>query len=268
MSTIGQWLRQQTDLDRLDRELLVCEATGMTRAQVLAHPEAPLADAVRERLGTWAARLRQGEPLAYLLGRREFWGLSLQVDPTVLVPRPETELLVTLALAHMRRGDRVLELGTGSGAIAIALASSAGHQDLELTATDRSAAALSLARRNAAAHGLNLRWVQSDWLAGLAGPWDLILANPPYVADDDPHLTALAHEPRSALCAGPDGLADLRRIVADAPGCLVPGGWLLLEHGCDQGPVVRDLMAAAALQDVETLPDLAGLDRVTRGRRA
>jgi len=267
MITVGEWLRQQSDLDRLDRELLVCEAMGMSRAQVLAHPEAPLSAAAHERLASWAARLRRGEPLAYLLGRREFRGLSLEVCPAVLIPRPETELLVDLALELVRPGDRVLELGTGSGAIAVALAIGCGGREIELTATDRSGAALSVAKRNAQAHGANVRWVRCDWLAGLRGTWQVILSNPPYVAEGDPHLPALEHEPRSALCAGPDGLSDLRRIVTDAPGYLTPGGWLLLEHGWDQGPAVRNLMASAGLRDAQTLPDLAGQDRVTRGRR-
>lgn len=267
MISVGEWLRQQSDLDRLDRELLVCEATGMSRAQVLAHPEVLLSDAARSRLARWATRLREGEPLAYLLGRREFWGLDLAVCPAVLIPRPETELLVSLTLEILQPGDRVLELGTGSGAIAIAVASSAGDRNTEVTATDRSAAALAVAQRNAAAHGVNVRWVQSDWLAGMDGTWQVIVSNPPYVAEGDPHLTALGHEPRSALCGGLDGLADLRRIVADAPAHLSPGGWLLLEHGWDQGPAVRNLMAAAGLEEIQTLPDLAGHDRVTRGRR-
>lgn len=237
----------------------------MSRAQLLARPETRLPEAALDQLECWAKRRRQGEPMAYLLGRKEFWGLDLHVGRAVLIPRPETELLVSLALAALRPGDRLLDLGTGSGAIAIAVAKS-GPEKVSVTASDCSPAALTLARQNAKAHDVEVSWVQSDWFARIAGAYQIILSNPPYIAENDPHLAALAHEPVTALCGGPDGLADIRRIVAEAPAHIAPGGCLMIEHGFDQGAPVRSLMSAAGLLGIETLRDLAGHERVTRGK--
>ncbi len=274
MSSVDAWLRAHGDLDRLDREVLMCRAAGLSRVQVLSRPELPLSSQVLERLNGWAARRRRGEPLAYITGRKEFWGIELQVSPDVLVPRPETELLVeetlkAVAAASSAGEVEVLELGTGSGAVAIAVAMESCAKELaaRVTATDRSPAAVAVAARNARHTGVAVRWVVSDWFAALRGRFHVVTSNPPYVADDDPHLPALAHEPRSALVAGPDGLDALRAIVVAAPAHLYPGGWLLLEHGFDQGPAVRALLAARGFQDVRTEPDLAGLDRITRGRK-
>jgi release factor glutamine methyltransferase len=267
VTCLGSWLNQHQDLERLDRELLICEAMRMTRAQVLARPETPLPATARRDLNEWARRLRDGEPLAYLLGRREFWGLSLNVCDAVLIPRPETELLVELALAQIRPGDRVLDLGTGSGAIAIAVASTAGAA-VQVTGSDNSTAALAVASENGRALGTQVSWVCSNWFDSLPGPYEIILSNPPYIAENDPHLAALGHEPRAALTAGPDGLDAIRHIVPDALQRLSSGGWLMLEHGYQQGNQVRGLMQQAGLIAIETLTDLAGLDRVTRGRRA
>ncbi len=274
MSSVGTWLHAHTDLDRLDREVLVCRAAGLNRVQVLSRPELPLPSQVVKCLDDWAARRRRGEPIAYITGRKEFWGIELQVSPDVLIPRPETELLVeetvkAVAAAGSAGEVEVLELGTGSGAVAIAVAGESAARRLaaRITATDRSPAAVAVAAQNAHRAGVAIRWVVSDWFAALRGSFHVVTSNPPYVAEDDPHLPALAHEPRAALVAGPDGLEALGAIIAAAPAHLHPGGWLLLEHGFDQGPAVRALLAASGFQDVHTEPDLAGLDRVTRGRK-
>jgi release factor glutamine methyltransferase len=313
VSTVGSWLADHADLDRRDREVLLCRAAGLRRAQVLADPERPLEAAAAATLRGWAERRRNGEPVAYIVGEREFWGLALGVSPAVLVPRPETELLVEVAIDAMveagnrprlvgesRSGDRchgrtdrfdrrhlsgtdpssshadgcygavrVLDLGTGSGALAIALALEAEARALpvEVCATDVCAEALAVAAANGRRHGAEVAWLRSDWFDGVRGRFDLIVSNPPYVAEDDPHLEALGYEPRGALAAGADGLDAIRAIVAAAPGYLLPSGVLLLEHGYDQGAAVRALLAGAGFRDVETLPDLAGLDRVTRARR-
>ncbi|MFW6094402.1 MAG: peptide chain release factor N(5)-glutamine methyltransferase [Pseudomonadota bacterium] len=275
MSTIGAWLEAHRDLDRLDRELLVCLATGLGRAQVLARPERPLAAHVAAQLQAWACRRRRGEPLAYIAGHREFWGLTLAVDPAVLVPRPETELLVEHALVALEAAvadgagaPTLLDLGTGSGAIAVAIAVEAAARSLpvHLTATDVSAAALEVAAGNARRHGVTVRWLESDWLDAVAGRFDVIVSNPPYVAAADPHLPDLAFEPRDALVAGGDGLDALRRIIAAAPAHLHPGGHLLVEHGWDQGDAVRALFRTAGFRGTRTVADLAGLDRLSMGR--
>ncbi|MEZ5560861.1 MAG: peptide chain release factor N(5)-glutamine methyltransferase [Pseudomonadales bacterium] len=261
--SVGRWLQDQPDLDRLERELLVCEALSMSRAQLLARPETALAPTAERQLNDWAERLRRGEPLAYLTGRREFWGLCFEVSPDVLVPRPETELLLELALTRVESGARVLDLGTGSGAIAIALAL---HSDAQVTAVDLSRAALQLAARNGRRLGAAVHWLHSNWLAGVEGRYEMIVSNPPYVRAGDPHLAALRYEPQDALVAGADGLDALRCIVRDAPAHLTPDGWLLLEHGYDQGAAVRALLTPAGFVDVVSERDLAGHERVTLGR--
>ncbi len=275
--SVGGWLEAHRDLDRVDRELLACRALGLTRSTLLIHPETPLDAASSARLDAQAARRRRGEPMAYILGGREFWGLEFEVSPAVLVPRPDTELLVQVVLDHLIAaagpgsdsiGPRLADLGTGSGAIAIALGVEGRQRGLtlDITAIDRSAAALAVARRNAARHRVPLRLVSGDWLAPLSGAFHVIAANPPYVADGDPHLNDLRHEPRAALAAGPDGLDDLRRISAAAPGHLLPGALLALEHGYDQGAAVRQLLEARGFVAVQTHQDLASQERVTTGR--
>ncbi|MFU8814045.1 MAG: peptide chain release factor N(5)-glutamine methyltransferase [Pseudomonadales bacterium] len=272
MTSVGAWLAAHADLDRRDREVLLCAAAGLTRAQLISRPETPLCASVEQRLNAWAGRCRQGEPLAYVTGRKEFWGLELEVTPQVLVPRPETELLVEQALERIAARQSgpvdVLELGTGSGAVAIAIALEAAsrHLAVTVTATDVSAGALGVATENARRLGACVRWIESDWFAQLATRFELIVCNPPYVSAGDPHLHALTYEPSLALVSGDDGLAALRRIAAAAPAHLHDGGWLLLEHGFEQGPAVRELLGAAGFEQIETLPDLAGLDRVTRGQ--
>ena len=221
----------------------------------------------------WTALLQRrqaGEPVAYLLGEREFGGLTLQVDARVLVPRPDTEVLVEWALDTLPPqggsvSPRLLDLGTGSGAIALTITSR--RPDVQVTATDASADALAVAHANAQRLGLPVRFAHGTWLAAVPDEhFHVIASNPPYIAEADPHLAALTHEPISALTAGPDGLQDIRQIVAQAPGALHPGGWLLLEHGHDQAFAVREMLAALGFIAVSSRQDLAGIERCTGGQ--
>jgi release factor glutamine methyltransferase len=262
-------------LARLDAQLLIARYLQSNRAWVLAHGDAPLAAADIAALALQFSRRADGEPLAYLLGEREFHGLLLEVGPDVLVPRPETETLVDWALELLHgplapRGTPCgVDLGTGSGAIALAVKHACPR--IAMHGSDLSAAALSVARRNAVRLGLAVEWHGGAWWEALGGQrFDLALTNPPYIAARDPHLAALTHEPALALTpAGDDGtgLADLRRLISDARPHLLPDGWLLLEHGHDQGAAVRELLGAAGFDAVCTRRDLAGQDRVSGGRR-
>lgn len=251
----------------LDAELLLAQVLGVARAALAADPGRALDAGQCAALEALVARRLAGEPVAYLTGRRGFWSLELEVTSDVLVPRPETELVVELALAALEGIARpaVLDLGTGSGAIALAIARE--RPDAAVTAVDASAAALAVAARNAARLGIgNVRWLRGSWYAPVAGArFDCIASNPPYVAADDPALAALAHEPRAALVAGADGLAALRQVCAGAPARLAAGAALVVEHGAAQGAAVRALMAQAGLADAATHRDLAGLERATRG---
>ena len=208
--------------------------------------------------------------MAYLLGEKEFGGLTLQVDARVLVPRPDTEVLVDWALDALPKPGgaeppRLLDLGTGSGAIALTVA--ARRPDAQISATDASADALAVAQANAQRLNLPLRFAQGAWLAAVPGErFDVIASNPPYIAEGDHHLVALSHEPLTALTAGPDGLDDIRQIVAQAPGALRPGGWLLLEHGHDQAAAVRELLGTQGFEEVCSRTDLAGIERCSGGR--
>ncbi len=257
-------------LDRLDAQLLLLRALGRAqheRAWLLAHDQDPLADGVVRVFDDLCARRLAGEPLAYLVGQKEFFGMMLSVDPRVLVPRPDTETLVEWALDAIagRPAPQVADLGTGSGAIALAIKHR--RQDARVLGIDRSEAALDVARTNSQRLGLDIVWRAGDWLQGLDSELDLIVSNPPYIRADDPHLAALTHEPLSALAAGSDGLQDLRAIVAAAPAHLAPGGWLLLEHGWDQAASVRALLSAAGFDQVSSRRDLAGIERCSGGRR-
>lgn len=255
---------------REDAEPLLAHALGRDRAWLFAHAtdpvEAELADGFRQLVERRAA----GEPVAYLTGRRGFWTLDLEVTPDTLVPRPETELLVELALARIGPDvpARVADLGTGSGAIALAIASE--RPVAAVVATDISAPTLAVAVRNAQAHRLDNVWFRrGDWDEALGRDrFDLIASNPPYIAEGDPHLAQgdLRHEPPRALSSGADGLDAIRTIVAAASRHLVPNGWLLLEHGLDQGGAVRALLEAAGFAEVSTARDLEQRDRVTLGR--
>jgi release factor glutamine methyltransferase len=251
-----------------DADLLLAHVLGQSRSWLHAHGDEDVGDAAAGRYSGLLARCLAGEPVAYLTGRRGFWRFELRVTPDTLVPRPETELLVELALDRLPvdRDLRVADLGTGSGAIALALASE--RPRARVVATDASAAALAVARGNADALGIaNVGFREGDWLAPLAGErFDLVAGNPPYIALGDPHLDALRFEPAAALSSGADGLDAIRAIVRDAPACLVAGGWLLLEHGWEQGAAVRELFLGSGFTGVLTERDLEQRDRVTLGR--
>lgn len=256
-------------LERLDAQLLLLHVLGRgagERAWLLAHDGDALPAAAESAFLALCARRADGEPLAYLTGEKEFFGLALRVDARVLVPRPDTETIVewSLELLRDRAAPRVIDLGTGSGAIALAICSA--RQDARVEAVDRSDGALAIATANAQRLGLPVHLRQASWLQG-AGRYDLIVSNPPYIAEHDPHLPALRHEPREALAAGADGLQDLRAIVAAAPAHMEAGGWLLLEHGWDQAAAVRALLQAAGFADVASRRDLAGIERCSGGRR-
>jgi release factor glutamine methyltransferase len=265
---VDQWLEQAraAGVARLDAQLLLAHHLARPRAWLLAHGEEMLPPAIAQRAEADLARRADGMPMAYLLGEREFHGLPLHVNADVLVPRPETEGLVdwALELATEVPLRRLVDLGTGSGAVALAFKHRA--RAFEVRASDRSEAALAVARANGERLGLEVAWLAGDWWAPHAGErFGLAVSNPPYVAEGDAHLRTLRHEPRAALAAGPDGLADLRRIVAGAPGQLAKDGWLLLEHGFDQGAEVRTLLQEAAFDEVQTRPDLAGQPRCSGG---
>ncbi|MGE8210317.1 MAG: peptide chain release factor N(5)-glutamine methyltransferase [Stenotrophomonas rhizophila] len=254
---------------RHEAELLLLHVLGKPRSWLFAHATDPVETGDVAAFHALLARRVAGEPVAYLLGHRGFWTLDLAVSPATLIPRPETELLVELALARLPVDTAlaVADLGTGSGAIALALASE--RPQVDVTATDLSAAALDMARGNAARNGLaRVRFVQGAWFAPLQGMrFDLIASNPPYIASNDPHLQQgdLRHEPATALASGIDGLDDIRLIVAGAGAHLLPGGWLLIEHGWDQGAAIRTLFEHAGFEQVHTERDLEQRDRVTRG---
>jgi release factor glutamine methyltransferase len=258
-------LARVSDSPRLDAELLLAHVMGVSRAWLVAHADDPAAAGPFESL---VARRVSGEPLAYILGFRDFWKLSLIVTPAVLVPRPETELLVELALRHPPAPARLLDLGTGSGAIALALASE--RPNWAVTATDVSPEALAVARANAVELDLTrVELLQGSWYEPVAGRgFDLIVSNPPYVGQDDPELAhpTLGHEPQSALTPGRDGMAALRAIIEGAPRHLARNGWLLLEHGYRQAEKVARELVARGFGHVRSHRDLAGHERVTEAR--
>lgn len=251
-------------LEAREARLLLARATGFSEASVLAYPERALPAEAETMFREFVARRARGEPIAYILGEKEFYGLPLAVNAAVLIPRPETELLVELALT--RKPASLLDLGTGSGAIALAV--KRHLPGTRVVAVERSAAALAVAARNATRLALELDLRHGLWFGPVAGErFDLVLSNPPYVAVGDPHLAQgdLRFEPRSALAAGPEGLDALREIARAAPSHLNPGGWLLLEHGLGQDAAVRLLLTEAGLEQVRTWPDLSGIARVSGG---
>ena len=271
-TTLATALReaQAQGLPRLEAQMLVLLAVARAphdRAWLMAHDTDALTAPQQAHLASLVARRLAGEPMAYLTGRHEFYGLDLAVDARVLDPRNDTETLVDWGLEVITPlpRPRVADMGTGSGAIALAVASQ--RRDAEVSAVDASADALAVAQGNAERLGLAVRFLQGDWCAPLAGeaPFALLLSNPPYIADHDPHLPALRHEPLQALVSGPDGLDDLRRIIAQAPAHLLAGGWLLLEHGWDQAAPVRELLQAQGFEQVQSRKDLAGIERCSGG---
>jgi release factor glutamine methyltransferase len=256
-------------VDRLDAQLLIARQLDRPRVWLLAHADATVESADCEAIGALLARRAAGEPLAYLIGEREFHGLLLRVTPDVLVPRPDTETLVDWALEMLTDIDapHVLDLGTGSGAIALAIKHACPRARVH--ASDASVAALAVARTNGERLALPIAWHEGDWWQAIdpALRFDVAVANPPYIAPDDPHLASLCHEPRDALMAHSGGLADIECIIAAAPGRLNPGGWLLLEHGFDQASAVRERLTRAGFVGAATRHDLAGQPRVSAGRR-
>ena len=258
--------------ERVEAEVLLQHVLRRPPSWLVAHADDVLSLADERAYAALVQRRMAGEPVAYITGRRGFWSLELEVTPATLIPRPETELLVELALARLPEGRpaRVADLGTGSGAVALSIGTE--RPQARLLATDASAEALEVARRNARRLCIpNVRFAQGDWLAPLDDArMDLIVSNPPYIETGDPHLAQgdLRFEPPSALASGGDGLDAIRRIVADAPGHLVSGGWLLFEHGWTQGDDCRRLLAQAGYAEVFTAQDLEGRDRVSGGRRA
>ena len=265
-------LARASDEPRRDAEILLAAALEKPRAYLLAHSEERILDCeATDRYEASVTRRAHGEPVAYILGEKEFWSLPLTVDPDVLIPRPETELVVELALARLPAGThaRVLDVATGSGAIALAIADE--RPQAQTVGTDISAAAVAVARRNAGRLGLdNAHFRQGSWFEPVAGErFALIACNPPYIADDDPRVDRGVHrfEPHGALYAGATGLEALRTLVAQAPDHLDPDGWLIVEHGDTQGPAVRALFEQAGLAKIRTVRDLAGHDRCTEGRQ-
>ncbi|GAB2732219.1 peptide chain release factor N(5)-glutamine methyltransferase [Melaminivora jejuensis] len=273
-STITQALAQaqRSGLARIDATMLLLHALGHAlhdRAWLIAHGDEALPAATAATFDALCQRRLAGEPVAYLVGSKEFHGLRLAIDARVLDPRPDTETLVDWALELLaeRPAPRIIDLGTGSGAIALALAHA--RPDAQVLAIDASADALAVARANAQRLRLPVQFAHSLWLQDVPpGRFDAVVSNPPYIAEDDPHLPALRHEPRMALASGADGLDDIRAIVAQAPAHLAPGGWLLLEHGWDQAEAVQALLRAAGFAQVHSRHDLAGIARCSGGTMA
>lgn len=254
-------------LDPLENRILLCHALRLTRVQLITQSERRLDQAESDALKALFARRLRGEPIAYIVGLREFYGLDFRVTPDVLIPRPDTELLVELAMERLPTGGALLDMGTGSGAIAVSIAHS--RPDAVVTALDASAAALAIARENAAAHQARVTLLESDWYGALAKDqrFAVIASNPPYIVEGDVHLSQgdLRFEPVDALTDHGDGLSDLRTIIDGAPAHLLPQGWLLLEHGYDQAAAVRALLAGTGFTDVQSWRDLAGIERVSGG---
>jgi release factor glutamine methyltransferase len=258
------------DVERLDAQLLLAQVLGQDRAWLIANDDLPLADDARARFEHLVSRRARGEPCAYLLGAKEFHGLELRVDARVLVPRPDTEILVDWAVALLRQEmsgivhPTVVDLGTGSGAIALAVRHD--HPAARVVATDASADALAVARENADRLQLPVEMARGSWWQAVPGRrFELALSNPPYIAGGDPHLVALHAEPDAALTPGPTGLEAFEQIIDSAPAHLAPGGWLLLEHGFDQADTVRERLRASGFRLVQTRFDLAGQPRCSGG---
>ncbi len=268
--TFQQWLHQ-SGLPRSEARLLVEAVCRLSHARLISRGGDTVPQPQLAVLNLLAERRRRGEPMAYLLGSREFYGRRFRVSPAVLIPRPETELLAEAALQRLPHGGRLWDLGTGSGIIALTVALE--RPDAAVRASDISPAALAVAQANASALGAEIEWAQGSWLAAEPAapePFDILASNPPYIEAGDEHLSQgdLRFEPAAALTDFADGLSHIRTLAAQAQGYLKAGGWLLLEHGWNQGAAVRRILAEHGWQGVETLQDLAGLDRVSIGRKA
>lgn len=266
-STIAALL-QRPPLAALETRILISHALQLSRVQLITQSARELTSDEAQRLTALIQRRLGGEPIAYIVGEREFYGLSFHVTPDVLIPRPETELLVELALEYLPENGRVLDMGTGSGAIAVAI--TCERPDVTVTALDISEAALTIARGNAERHQVQITFLQSDWYGALTNQrFDVIVANPPYIANGDAHLSQgdLRFEPVSALTDHNDGLSALRTIIGGASHHLVNGGWLLMEHGYDQSASVREMCIRQGFSDTQSWKDLAGIERVSGGRK-
>lgn len=263
--TIDELLRP-APIDAMEARILIAHALQCSRVQLVTRSQDALAADDLNKINTLFNRRKNGEPIAYITGEREFFGLRFQVTPDVLIPRPETELLVELAANYLPENGLALDLGTGSGAIAVALAHL--RSDATICATDISAAALKVAQQNAATHSVSINFLLSDWTASVSGMFDLIVSNPPYIEAGDPHLSQgdLRFEPVGALTDHSNGLTAISAIISGATSHLVAGGWLLLEHGYDQADAVCDLLRQSGWRSVQSWPDLAGIARVSGGR--
>jgi release factor glutamine methyltransferase len=265
-ATIGA-LQAALPLDPLENRILLCHALGISRVGLITQSARALTQAEADALSALVQRRLDGEPIAYIVGHREFFGLDFKVNRSVLIPRPDTELIVELATERLPARGRMLDMGTGSGAIAVACAHT--RPDADVTALDVSDAALEVARANAQANAATVRFLRSDWFAALGTEtFELIASNPPYIAAGDEHLAQgdLRFEPAGALTDHADGLSALRTIIAGAARHLAEGGWLLLEHGYDQAAQVRALLDAHGYGDVQSWRDLSGIERVSGGR--
>ncbi len=274
MTTVAAMLREagsklESEMPRLDAELLLGFVLQKNSAWFLAHGDDELPLPAQEKFLELLGRRIAGEPIAYITGSRGFWTLDLSVTADTLIPRPETELLVELAISKCAQDKklRILDLGTGTGAIALAIASECKNS--EVLAVDKSAAALAVARENARRNNRAIEFIESDWFEALANKkFNLIVSNPPYIPNDDPHLSLgdVRFEPMMALASGVDGLDDIRLIIAQAPHYCLPDAWLMIEHGFDQGEAIRALFSNAGFSNVETVQDLEQRDRVTTGQ--
>ena len=268
MTTVAQWLAQEaTGVELLEKQLLLTDFLGISKTNILLHPERQLSADEQAILAQPLQQLKQGKPYAYVTGQREFWSLAFEVNEHVLIPRPETELLVELILDQANPNDQILDMGTGSGAIAIAIKHS--NPSLNLTACEKSTEALAVAQNNAKTHQVDITWHLSHWFSQLpACQYNFIVSNPPYIAANDPHLTQLQHEPSEALVANNNGLADLEDIIKQALDFLSRKGYLLLEHGYNQSQDVALMMEQYGYINIRQHKDLAGITRVTCGQKA
>ncbi len=263
--TIATWKQSNFKTDRLELDLLLSKVTGRSRAEIIACPQMALSNNQLKRLNDDLRKLGAGTPFAYISGRKEFFGIELEISESVLVPRPETELLVEMVLTIAPKNATLLDLGTGSGAIALAILKE--RPDIKVSASDLSASALEIARKNARSLNLNLTFFHSNWYQSLPrNKWDFLVSNPPYVSENDPHLDALEKEPIEALISGTDGLDAIRQIVKGSSHFLNPQGHLLIEHGFNQSEAVRKIFEANSFKNVVSAKDYGGIERVKLGK--